>query len=374
MAEQHPEGFWSENYGPVVSYNMVYSDSLGTYYAFSKDPAVPEVLKRAVNFHSAVLWSDGTSASCVDERVIYHKSINTGNVGFSFSPEGRGFILSQLAKSAAAGRDGMGGDYAASLLLHGGQGGIVPLPSSQDKGVSVIGKNDAVIVREKPWEWAFSSYTTKPPQNRWIQDRHNYVDIFHADLGLVAGGGNTKLQPYWSTFTVGDPGFLRHRAGDEEPNFVPEVGLKWGADKAVIGASGNPTKMSLKYGYLDCAVTVEAMEGGRVAIVTYEAPEGRSVEAHLPLLMLADSITTEKGGKFALGESELVLDSKNIGKHFDFGRLRVVIPEGASIRWPAWQHNPYTKDGHSELRDAKLVVVLPFAKTNVQRVMLSVYE
>ncbi len=375
MAEQAPEGYWSENFGPVVSYNMVYSESLGVYYYFSKDPAVPEALNRAVKFHAGVLWSDGTSASSIDERVIYHKSINTGNVGFSYSPEGRGFILSQLAKSAAAGsREGVGGDYAAQMLLYGGQGGIVPLPSEQAKGVSVLGDKAAVIVREKPWEWAFSSYTTKPPQNRWIQDRHNYVDIYNAELGLVAGGGNTKLQPYWSTFTVGDPGFLRHLAGQEEPNFIPEIPLKWVADTAAITQSGNPTKMTLKYGDIDCAVTVEAMEGGRVAIVTYEAPEGKTVEAHLPLLMLADSIKTAKGVEFALGESELVLDAKNIGDHFDFGRLRVVIPEGASVRWPAKQHNPYTKDGHSELRDAKLVVVLPFEKTNVQKVMLSVYE
>jgi hypothetical protein len=374
MAEQSPEGYWSENYGPVVSYNMVYSEALGTYYYFSKDPAVPEVLNRAVKFHSAILWSDGTSASCIDERVIYHKSINTGNVGFSYSPEGRGFILSQLAKSAAEGREGLGGDYAASLLLYGGKGEIVPLPSAQDKGVSVIGKNDAVIVRDKPWEWAFSSYTTKPIQNRWIQDRHSYVDIFNANLGMVAGGGNTKLQPYWSTFTVGDPGFLRHRAGDEDPNFLPKIDLLWAADKATITQSGNPTKMTLKYGEIECAVTVEVMAGERVAIVTYEAPEGKNVEAHLPLMKLADSIKTEKGGQFALGENELILDSKNIGKSFDFGRLRVVIPEGASIRWPAKQHDPYTKDGHSELGNAKLVVVLPFEKTNVQRVMLSVYE
>lgn len=374
MAEQSPEGYWSENFGPVVSYNMVYSDSLGAYYYFSKDPAVPEVLKRAVKFHSAILWSDGTSASCIDERVIYHKSINTGNVGFTYSPEGRGFVLAQLAKSVANGREGAGGDYAASLLLYGGKGEIVPLPSEQDKGVSVIGKNDAVIVRDKPWEWAFSSYTTKPIQNRWIQDRHNYVDIFNTNLGMLAGGGNTKLQPYWSTFTVGDPGFLRHREGDEDPNFLPKIDLLWAADKATIAQSGNPTKMTLKYGDLDCAVTVEVMEGERVAIVTYEAPEGKKVEAHLPLMMLADSIKTEKSGEFALGENELVLDSKNIGKHFDFGRLRVVIPEGASIRWPAKQHDPYTKDGHSELRNAKLVVVLPFEKTNVQRVMLSVYQ
>ena len=115
--------------------------------------------------------------------MIYHQSINTGNVGFSYSPEGRGFILSQLAKSLAGGREDVGGDYAAHMLLYGGQGEIVPLPTEQAKGVSVLGNNDAVIVREKPWEWAFSAYTTKPPQNRWIQDRHNYVDIFNAEPG-----------------------------------------------------------------------------------------------------------------------------------------------------------------------------------------------
>jgi len=380
MAAQAPEGYWSENFGPVVGYNMVYVEALGAYYAFSKDPAVLDTLNRSVKFHSGILWSDGSSAACIDERVIYEKDINTGNVGFTYSPEGRGFMLSQLAKAvaeaAASGRPARGdrGDFAASLLLYGGQGPVVPLASAQDKGVSVLGQNDAVIVRDKPWEWAFSGYATKPIQNRWIQDRQNHVDIFNANLGMVAGGGNTKLQPYWSTFTVGDPGFLRHRAGDEEPNFIPKIDFAWAADKATITQSGNPTKMTLKYGDIECAVTVEIMEGERVAVVTYEAPQGKTVEAHLPLMMLADSIKTEKGDTFALGEDELVLDSKNIGKSFDFGRLRVVIPEGASIRWPAMQHNPYTKDGHSELRDAKLVVVLPFVKTNVQRVMLSVYQ
>jgi hypothetical protein len=373
MAAQAPEGYWSENFGPVVSYNMVYIDALGAYYAYSKDPAVLEALNRSVKFHSGVLWSDGSSAACIDERVPYEKNINIGSVGFTFSPEGRGFILSQLAKAVAADPERIDGDYAASLLLYGGTGPVAPLASAQDKGVSVLGQNDAVIVRDKPWEWAFSSYTTKPIQNRWIQDRQNYVDIFNGSLGLVAGGGNTKLQPYWSTFTVGDPGFLRHRAGDEDPNFIPKIDLAWTADKAVITQSGNPTKMTLKYGDIECAVTVEIMEGERVAVVTYEAPQGKNVEAHLPLMMLADSIKTEKGGQFALTKDELVLDSKNIGKSFDFGRLRVVIPEGASVRWPALRHNPYTKDGHSELRDARLVVVLPFEKTNVQRVMLSVY-
>ena len=371
IAEQSPEGYWSENSGPVVTYNMVYIDALGVYYHFSRDPVALAALDRAVKFHANVLWSDGSSASCLDERVIYEKGANIGNVGFSHTPEGRGFILAQLAKAAAAGRDGVNGDFAASLLLAGGQGPVAPLAAAADKGVSVVGPNDAVIVREKPWEWAFSAYATPPIQNRWIQDRQNHVDIFHAGLGLVAGGGNTKLQPYWSTFTLGDPEFLRHRPGDEDPNFIPAIPLKWTADKAAITRSGNPTTMTLRYGDIKCAVTVETVEGGGAAVVTYEAPQGKGVEAHLPLLMLADSITTEKGGTFALTDAELVLDAANIGAWFDFGRLRVTIPEGASVRWPARQHNPYTKDGRSELHAAKLVVCLPFEKTGVQRVRLS---
>jgi hypothetical protein len=374
MAEQFPEGYWSENYGPVVSYNMVYLDALGAYYFFSKDPKVPEILERSVKFHSAILWSDGSSAACIDERVIYHKGINIGNVGFTYSPEGRGFILGQLGKRAEGGTEFVDGDYAASLLLYGGTGPVAPLPSAQPQSVSVIGKNDAVIVRDEPWEWAFSSYTTKPIQNRWIQDRQNYVDIFNANLGLIAGGGNSKLQPYWSTFTVGDPGFLRHREGEEDPNFLPKIDLLWTADKAAIVQSGNPTKMTLNYGDIECTVTVEVMPGERVAIVSYQAPEGKNVEAHLPLLKIADSIKTAKGGEFILSDKELVLDSKNIGDHFDFGRLRVVIPQGVSIRWPAKQHNPYTKDGHSELSDAKLVVVMAFEKAGTYRIMLSVYQ
>lgn len=373
MAEQFPEGYWSEHSGPVVSYNMVYLDALATYYAFSKDPAVPEVLERSVKFHRDILWSDGTSASALDERVIYHKTINIGNVGFTYSPAGRGFLLHQLWKESQGGNKLVGGDYAASLLLYGGQGAVVPMSIAEPRSVSVIGNNDAVLGRQPPWEWCFSAFTAEPIQNRWIQDRQNYVDIFHSRLGVFAGGGNTKLQPYWSTFTVGDPAFLRHKEGDEDPRFIPPIDLKWTADQATITRSGNPTEMTLTYGELQCSVRVEVLPGGRQLILTYRAPEGKKVEAHLPFLKVAETIKTAKGSEFRLGEGELVLDQSHIGAFFDFGPLHVVIPSRSTLRWPAKQHNPYTKDGRSELSDAKLVLCLPFEKTSQHVVMISVY-
>ena len=395
IRDQFPEGYWTENFGPVVSYNMVYVEALGVYYHFSKDPMVPETLRRSAKFHSAVLWSDGTSASTIDERVIYHHNISTGNVGFTFSPEGRGFLLAQIKRFSemsgesspnasprtysaripypASRRGTIGGDAATTLLLYGGSGKIIPLPAEKDKGVTILGKNDALLRRNKPWEWAFSAYTTKPIQNRWIQDRHNLIEIFHRDLGVVIGGGNTKLQPFWSTFTVGDPFLLHHRPSDEDPNFIPAVDLIWAPEKATLADTEQVTRMTLKYGAFETAVSVEPLADGTLA-VTFEAPAGKNIEAHLPLLMLADTLKTANGYTFAVSEKDLVLDSKNIGDSFVFGKLKVTVPEGALVRWPCRQHDPYTKDGHSELRAAKLVLALPFDKVTTYRVVISAVQ
>jgi len=72
-----------------------------------------------------------------------------------------------------------------------------------------------------------------------------------------------------------------------------------------------------------------------------------------------------------LGEADFVLTREQIGDHFVFGDLHVSVPEGASLRWPARQHNPYTKDGHSSLNAAKLVLCLPFGNTHEHTVVLS---
>ncbi len=52
--------------------------------------------------------------------------------------------------------------------------------------------------------------------------------------------------------------------------------------------------MTLKYGAHECAVSVEPIADGTL-VVTFEAPEGKRVEAHLPLLMLADTLKTANG-------------------------------------------------------------------------------
>jgi hypothetical protein len=359
VTKQDSQGYWSENYGPVVGYNKVYVDAMGIYYHFSNDQTVLEALKRSARFHASVLWPDGSAVSCIDERQIYHKRMDVGNVGFSWTPQGRGYLLKQVAAYTENGTKTLDADYSAAMLLYGSAGeGIAPA-SDTDEGTVTLGDNDALIQRKKPWQWAFSGYACEPPDNRWIQDRHNLVDVYHDALGLVVGGGNTKLQPYWSTFTVGDPSLLNHVKGDESPDFTPDIDLRWTPDAATITSEGGTSVMSLDYGGVTCRVTAQARDDGSM-VLTYAAPAGQRVEGHVPLLRSAEKIRTGSGDTVLLGEDDFVLGHEQTGGHIVIGGLKVSVPAGASLRWPARQHNPYAKDGRSSISAAKLVLALPF--------------
>lgn len=544
--EQDPVGFWSENFGPVIGYNFVYSDSMGIYYAYSQDPVVLEALRRAAHFHSATLWPDGSAVPCIDERQLYSRSIRVGNPGFAHTPEGRGYLMAQMRRHAGEEGRLIAGDMAAALLLYGSDGEVVMPGEMADEGVITLGDNDALIRRgdalfedrADDWSWAFSAYATDPPRSRWIQDRHNLVDVFHADLGLVAGGGNTKLQPYWSTFTLGDPSLLSH-TGETHPNFTPEIDLVWTPDEATVSREGDVTRLeatlapqsppirevlltqgfedtaegalpedwtvsygseaqmsavsdeahegaramhiidedevqsvglrspklpaqpgerffaeawwlgdednngavylefwdendridggvkayqclgrgewaktvgastapegtvavttlvymgttSTGQGYFDDVVlgrlipvdrsdeaarcSVEARTEGEDLLLTWRAPAGKQVEAHLPLMVRGSRVELADGERVALLDEDIVIDAEGLGDHFTHADLRVEVSEGASLLWPARHHNPYKRDGSSSLSHAKLVLVMPFEDTDEHTVRLSAAE
>ncbi|MBU0715229.1 MAG: hypothetical protein KJ964_07730 [Verrucomicrobia bacterium] len=367
VAKQTPSGFWSEHFGPVVGYNGAYIESLGIYYHFSKDPVVLNALRRAALFNASILWPDRSFVSCIDERNIYEHGTKVGNPGFSWTPEGRGYLLHQTRNLVNLDGGFGAADYAAGMLLWGGEGIGTPFTAQGEHGNTIIGDGDALIRRDKPWQYAFSGYACKPFWNRWIQDRQNLVDIYHDKLGLVIGGGNTKLQPYWSTFTVGDPTQLSHTDGDETPNFVPDIDLLWTPDKASIRTADGA--MDLRYGDIGCSVAVHPRAHN--LLLTYRAPDthGKRVEAHVPILWRNGDLKLASGTSVPMGEEPVSLTSEQTGAHITWAGLRVTIPDRAKILWPVWQHDPYRKDGRSSLHDAKLVIALPFGANVTEQVL-----
>ncbi len=101
---QSPHGWWPEHKGPVVSYNFVYSDSLGVYYGMSGDGRVMEALERAARYHASFTYPDGSAAETVDGRNPYHGGVHLGNPGFSHTARGRGYLAQQHALHMEAGK------------------------------------------------------------------------------------------------------------------------------------------------------------------------------------------------------------------------------------------------------------------------------
>jgi hypothetical protein len=360
VAAQSPQGYWSEHSGPVVSYNFVYSEALGAYFEMSQDRRVIEPLRRAALFHSTFTYPNGASVETVDERNPYSAGIKPGNVGFSYTSEGRSFLLRQFDLL----RWQVDADTAATFLLHGGMGPGAPLAVA-DEEMTVLGANQALVLRRKPWFICLSALVAPLATNRWIQDRQNFVSIFHERAGLIIGGGNTKLQPFWSSFTVGNTAQLRHRPGDQAPDFRPKGDLIHIPSRAQLQADKAEPSLSLDYGREECRLAVRPLDNQRLTLVCEATSRsGKPVEGHVTFLPPAKArIRTAAGKTATLGETALAWSASDIGAWFQYGDVRATVPAGARLLWPMKRHNPYKKDGSSTLDNARLVLCLPFSSS-----------
>lgn len=363
VAKQSPDGYWSEHFGPVVNYNYVYIDALGAYYGMSHDATVLPALQRAAKFHCNILWPDGSSASAIDERNPYSASRSLGNAGFSWSPEGRGYLLSQLKPYLEDGRSFMDLDYIASMLLHGGSGEAEMPATFRDKAFSASGDGKMCMFRFKPWQICLSAYACQTTGSRWYMDRQNMMDVFLDDIGLVAGGGNTRMQPLASTFTFGDTNLLKPNFNTENPSFTSDGPLKWTPTSASIDKVATTVSLSLDYDGDRATLKAEPLWDGVLRLTyTLLTPSIMPCEGHLPVMRLRRTVRLANGKTLQLnGNNRFRMSGREIGGWFQMGDLRVEIPNDAAIAWPVEYFTPYSKKGKGNVTQSKLTVCMPLS-------------
>ncbi len=371
VAKQSPDGWWSEHVGPVVAYNFVYTDALGTYYAMSDDKRVLPALRKAAIFHANVTYPNGARVETVDERNPYKKSVALGNVGFSMTPEGRGWLLQQMKVYREQGHQGVRPDYAASFLLYGKTGKAIPPAAARDTYSWTSKDGEIVVDRRKPWFLVASGYTAKVPENRWIQDRQNVFSVYHDEAGLIIGGGNTKLQPYWSTFTVGDPGLLKHKAGDTKPTFTPPKGLIHVPAKAAVRGTDAGIALTLTYGAVTCEAEVQVVdETSADVIYRSRGPWDHPIEGHVTLLPnMKAELVSDGGATTKLTADAIDWTGETLGDWIGHDGWRLSVPTGARVLWPKLPHNPYKKAGEASLGSGRIVTVLPLSEARPESVV-----
>ncbi|MCX6624355.1 MAG: hypothetical protein NTY38_25500 [Acidobacteria bacterium] len=295
----------------------------------------------------------------IDGRNPYLGTIRVGTPGFTFSPEGRSAMLRQW-RALLRSKGNLAADEAASLILHGEEGPL-DLPVERPNPYrATLGDGDAIVQQRDGWFFCLSAITRPIPEVRWGEDRQNMASLFHDATGLIVTGGNTKLQPRWSTFTVGDTSLLSHRPGDINPKFLPPPGLFHVPTKASLAANGNA--VALSYGEEECRLEV-SLEGPKRARLIYqtEARTKKPVEAHVTLVPhLGEKWRTASGRLGAFGKESMWFGPGETGEWFEHHGWRISIPPGATVSWPVVPHNPYRKDGFAGMEEGLLVVVLPF--------------
>ncbi len=350
-AHQHPDGYWSENAGPVVLYGTVYVEALGIYYAASGDREVLPALERAARFHAYFTYPDGSDVETIDERNAYHEGVRVPNAGFPQTPEGRAYTARQLRLHGKP----LPWDEAAALLLWGSEGEAAGFdPAGADFDYALPG-GGAAVRRRGPWTLVASAFTAPVPKSRWQQDRQNFLSVFHDRAGLILGGGNTKLQPRWSTFTRGDLSLLSHRPGDQNPDFLPPPGLRHVPSAARL-LTGDDFGVELDYGGVLGRVTVRVRDVGRAEVTWHAAPE---LQGHVTVLPSPAAPLRIDGKNWDRLEAAPFPIESGVTRWLEHAGFRLEFPLAATLVWPALPHNPYRKDGHAEPAEGRLVIDLP---------------
>lgn len=368
-AAQDPAGFWSENYGPVVNYGNVYTDALGVYYASSHDEAVRPTIERAAHFYSNVIYPNGDLIETVDERNPYHPGLWFPNVLYTFTPEGRGHIQQQLDILAKQGKK-IAAEHLANYLIYGQEGPATPTAAQSSDGTVVLDNGKALMRRKGPWFVCLSAYQCPIPTVRWIQDRQNLVSIYHDKCGLILGGGNTKLQPLWSNFTVGDTSLLKHTPGDEHPDFLPKGPLFHVPSSASLKKT-DPVGLNLQYGDERCHIYTEPLDDQTMLIhLQASANSGMPVEGHVTLIPhVGEAVRTANGKGFILGKNAFTMTSEEAGGWIAHAGWKITLPEGSKVVWPVLPHNPYKKDGSAGIGEGRLVISIPFSPSHEKQTL-----
>ena len=226
----------------------------------------------------------------------------------------------------------------------------------------VLGRDDALVLRQKPWFICLSAYHTPIFDDRWIEDRQNFVSIFHDGAGLIVGGGNTKLTPMWSTFTAGDVSLLSHRAPTTNPSYAEPVGLVHVPSDLKLLADENA--LLATYGTAHCKLAVKIEDAATVDI-TYALLNSSDlpVEGHLTLIPRLKG-KWKWGGKQSGRLANAALHfSDTTPQALGLNGWRVEVPAGASVDWPVLPYDQYVKDGTAPLEQGRIVVTIPLGRT-----------
>jgi len=347
VKSMNPDGYWQEGQGPTTSYNLVYVHSLGLYYCASKDEFVIPSLKTATDFHIHFTYPDGSLVETIDGRVKYNSNPSCmGLPGFLTTEKGKRFSAFLVKNLCLKNPKGLCSPYLTSALE------IWPDEiKPKDKIIqelteySRVYNGNAIVRKHKNFYTCLSGYVapakiqSELSNNRWIQDRSNFVSIWYKLCGLIIGGGNSKEQPTWANFSLWKGTFRL-----------------WCPDASQVFSKENEDKVILDFAGTKCSISVRFSGEKQVKIMFEVIKFSGADKIQSSLLLCLEKGTRVKCGKYKFivdpiySEVIFVKKSQTIQtKHYLIKSLK----KHTFFYWPEYPFNPYAINGASPPESAR---------------------
>jgi hypothetical protein len=354
-AGQTPDGFWVEFAAPTVGYNYVSLLAVGVLLEHLGPDASPEWLNCIERGMDAQLrWSypDGGVVGEVEGRQRYHGPSNHALPAVCARwPRGAAALRATAKRELERERDGhFLNSVAAGFLCETArylQRHEQPDETPAEPVAFWKARSFEAGWRHKgPWQAILSGLVTKYYDSRWRLDIANLIGLYHSQWGLLAGGGHSKHDPRWATFT------LRPRA-EADPLWLPTGARLIPGDEAD----------TLELDYAGVSVSVDISLTSDTADVRFALRDSSSgctgTARLLRPLPPGTEVRAPDGALHTLDVATPADWSLSEGGEIGIGPVRYVLPPGGAFVWPLLPFNPYNQQDTSAASEAFAAFEIP---------------
>ena len=334
-----PLGYWPEFGGPSPSQQIEYLQAIALYKAFSGDEAVIPYLEQGIRFQIKFVYPDGSLVETVDNRERYSPEVLTsGHFALSEIPEGRRLVKFLIAKIAKRGAPLRLSSSLVYNFVYYRDGDDEKLPLEKKSFVTSIG-GKALLRKKSPWFYCLSGFTAPPTRNRWGLDYQNFLSVWHEQLGLIVGGGNSKSQVEWSSFILPRGNRLLS---------VPTKG------------EVRENRLFLEYEGKVTYLEVQPESSRELRIHSGLQDSSSSATGQLVIHMsVGNSCKTGAGGIFSLSSQAVEIKAKDAGGWMECEGWRLSLPAGSRVNFPVYPFDPEDRRGKADLNQARGVLSFP---------------
>lgn len=328
--EQTADGYWGEHSrnGPTIGYNHLTLSALAVYFEHSGDREILPALRRATDLHKHFTFLDGTAVDVINDRNRHWGVSAWSQFAFSHFADGRGYaeFLARFFSPDSLAVDALGRLAQDALYFH--EGPVQPAPQEQARYVSRL-QVPASVRKNGPWQVALSGIIdTQAINSRFYLDRQGHISVFHQKAGLVITGANSKRQPELATFTEIVEGTTVH---------MPL------SSRLQMGEKEDRLSLAYNTFFSDLYVLTEEAAVGLRFVISGRGRPGPDTRLNLQLCLKAgEELVTGAGKKLTLGTERVELTAAELGGRITHHGWTLEVPEGASLSWPVYPHNPYS--------------------------------